>query len=146
MLLDGSIPYLNGEIGVIAETKVRILQTTPEQNVIGISFIRFYRRQESCDAGASKQVSIRVDEHFVLYAPMVELVDTLVLEASDESRESSSLSWGTSLLAIHTISAVSMDAESEKVVEIVTDIGFFSYHRKPHPVFGEESILDHTTK
>ena len=26
---------------------------------------------------------------------MVELVDTLVLEASGESRESSSLSWGT---------------------------------------------------
>lgn len=95
MISDGSIPYLNGEICVIAETKVRILQTAPEQNVIGISFIRFYRRQESCDAGASKQVSIRVDEHFVLYAPMVELVDTLVLEASGESRESSSLSWGT---------------------------------------------------
>lgn len=49
------------------------------------------------------------------------------------------------LLAIQ-YSAVSMVAESEKVVEIVTDIGFFSYHRKPHPVFGEESILDHTTK
>ena len=28
-------------------------------------------------------------------APMVELADTLVLEASDESREGSSPSWGT---------------------------------------------------
>ena len=44
--------------------------------------------------------------------------------------------WGTSLLVSHAISAVSMVAESEKVVEIVTDID------RP----GRDGFLDHTTK